>query len=303
MTPHRCCRIWVLVAALVATALGVQPVQAQRIPSVLAWQEEIRGSDEVHLRWPVAVAAASVNELVVADAFGSRLVLLRNDELEGWEVVRAVGLPGTPQDLVFDAGRYVVSLRQGAGIVAAEGAELRLRKLPLPKGSVPGSLSAHPAGGLLVWDAAGRRVLSLDSAGALRLEVAIGEDVTALAAAADGGFFTTGTQPAEVRRYAPSGDLRHRWPVPGMPPVAAWPSGLTVRPDGSVVVVDRHNARLVVLDRGGSVAGQGSRRGWVPGLLRFPRGISTLPDGRLAVADQGNGRIQIFRAIEEDSNR
>jgi tripartite motif-containing protein 71 len=68
-----------------------------------------------------------------------------------------------------------------------------------------------------------------------------------------------------------------------------------------MVIVDRHGARLVVLDAEGRIEGLGSRRGRDPGLLLFPAGITALPDGRLAVADQGNGRIQIFHRIKEES--
>jgi len=76
-----------------------------------------------------------------------------------------------------------------------------------------------------------------------------------------------------------------------------------VTPGGEVLVADRHNGRLLVLDATGRPLGQGSRRGFDPGLLRFPSGIALLPDGGIVVTDEGNGRVELFRRIQPGQGR
>jgi sugar lactone lactonase YvrE len=291
-------------AVLIGLLLSSGHAAASQQPEpVIAWQEELRGSREHPLRWPVAVAAASENEIAVADAFGSRLLVFTGSDPAGWSVSTAIELPGTPHHLAYDGERYLVSLRQGGGVVAVERSSFQLRRLRLPEGTVAGALAAHPAGGFFVWDSARQRVLSVNAAGELQLEIDVEGYVTTLEGAADGGFYVAVTAPPEIRRYTPSGELRETWPVPGVPPVPAWPSGLSVQPGGDLVVVDRHNGRLLVLDGNGRMIGVGSRRGWEAGLLLRPRAAARFPDGRIAVADQGNGRVQIFRRSDKDSTQ
>jgi hypothetical protein len=85
--------------------------------------------------------------------------------------------------------------------------------------------------------------------------------------------------------------------------VPAWPTGLAAEPGGTLLVVDRHVGRVLVLDATGQVAGLGSRQGWEPGLLLFPAGIARLPGGLVLVADEGNGRAQLFRRAEAGPGR
>jgi NHL repeat len=286
-----------LVAAVAAGLLvgGSAPAAAQAgPPRVLAFQELLKGTDEVSLRWPRAVAAASDDEVAVADAFGPRLLRFRRVGVS-WQLDRTVALAGAPVGLAWDGRRYVASLRQGAGLVAFEDAGLVQRPLPLPRGAVPGPLAAVPGGELLVYDDAGRRVLRLSSEGKLAGEVAIAGQVTALAATPSGGFFAAVAAEGSVVHVDASGKPDTTWKLPAFEQVPAWPSGLAVEPGGTVLVADRHVGRLLVLDALGQVAGVGSRLGWEPGLLLFPAGIARLPGGLVLVADEGNGRAQLFR--------
>lgn len=269
---------------------------AQRVPRVLAGESVLKGTRSVELRWPVAVAAATSLEIAVADAWGPRLVIFTS--ADGSARTRAVDLPASPIGVAFDGRRYVVTLRGGRALVAAAAPDFELRLLDLPAGVVPGPLAAVPGGGLLVYDAAGGRVLALDADGNPMGETAVADRLTALAAGAGGGFYAVFAERAEVRRYDAGGGLLATWTVPGEAPVAAWPSGIVVEPGGDLLIADRHAGRIVVLDAAGRLAGVGSRRGWDAGELHFPAGMARLPDGRLAVADQGNGRLQVFRRIE-----
>ena len=284
-----------LAAGAMAGLASVAPASAQVSPlRVLAFQEALKGTDEVSLRWPLAVAAASDEEVAVADASGPRLLRFRKVGVS-WQLDRTVPMGGAPAGLAWDGRRYVASLRQGGGLVAFEGADLAERRLPLPHGVVPGAVAAGPGGSLLLFDAAKRSVLRLSPEGAASGEVAVGGDVSALAATAAGGFFAAVAAEGAVRSFDASGKLSATWKLPASEQVPAWPSGLAAEPGGNVLVVDRHAGRVLLLDASGQVAGVGARRGWEPGLLLFPAGIARLPGGQVLVADEGNGRAQLFR--------
>lgn len=285
---------WVAIPLVLAAALtSPSPARAQGITSrSLTFEEALRGSEDHEVRWPVALASAGPDELAVADAFGSRVLLLRRLGA-GWTVAGSVALPGTPAGIAWDGGRYVVSVRGESGLTALEGADPLLRKIGLPRGVVAGPLAGAPGGGLLVADVAGRRILRLGADGTVAREIAVPGRVTALAAAS-GGVFAAFGDDGVVRRYG-AGEEVATWKLPSDGPVPGWPAGLAVTPGGELLVADRHNGRIVVFDAAGQVTGFGSRRGWDEGLLLFPDGLTLLGDGRVAVADQGNGRVQIFR--------
>jgi len=266
-------------------------------PRVMGFVETVKGTEEVELRWPVAVATASAEEFAVADAFGPRLLRFRKVGVS-WQLDGVADLPGTPVGLTWTAGRYVASLRQGQGLASFEGEALAYRRLPLPRGVVPGPLSAYPNGDLLVYDYRTSRALRLSARGRVTGEASIDGSVTALASLANGGFLAALAAKATVLRFDANGGLGETWALPAHDEIPAWPVGLVVEPGGDVVVVDRHAGRLLVLDASGQVAGIGSRRGWDPGLLLQPAGLARLADGIVVVADQGNGRVQLFRRTD-----
>jgi hypothetical protein len=286
----------ILLAAGAMAGLGAaRPAFAQvGPPRVLVFQEALRGTEAVSLRWPLAVAGASDEEVAVADASGPRLLRFRKVGVS-WQLDRTVPMGGAPAGLVWDGRRYVASLRQGAGLVAFEGAELAQRRLPLPRGVVPGALAVGPGGGLLLYDAGKRSVLRLSPEGAVAAEIAVGGDVAALAGTAAGGFFAAVPAESSVLHFDAGGKLAATWKLPPFERVPAWPTGLVAEPGGNLLVVDRHAGRVLVLDAGGQVAGVGSRKGSEPGLLLFPAGIARLPGGLVVVADEGNSRAQLFR--------
>ncbi len=283
---------------LVLLLLVLLPATAQG--GALDWDEVVQPESERPLRWPVDVAAASADELVVADAYQSRLLIIARQSGE-WTLIREISLDGTPYALAHDGFRYAVSLRQGAGLMAVEGDRHQLRRIALPAGAMPGALAGLPGGGFLVYDQASGDVLELDASGAAAGRWPVDGPVTGLLAAANGGFFATVAHRAEVLFHGADGQELQRWKVPGESPVPAWPTGIVREPGGHLFLVDRHGGRLLEMGVGGRLEGRGSRLGWDPGLLRFPAGLAWLPDGRLAVADQGNGRVQLFRPVPEDS--
>ncbi len=314
---------WCLAAALLPVA--TRPVAAQRTPSrILAAEAVVQGRGDAELRWPVSVAAGSAFQIAVADAYGARLVLFAESGRGvadaaatsgfasgiGWSAAGIVELPAAPLAVVYDGpsaasprGRYVVALR-GRGNLATvaplHSSQGPVQGVPgslaLPEGTVPGALAAAADGRLLVYDAAGSRVLALDGDARPSAGTPVSGRLTALAAAA-GGFFAVFADQARVVRYGPGGRVLGEWQVPGDAPKPAWPDGLVVEPSGGLLIADRHAGRVVALDAAGRLTGVGSARGWQIGRLLSPAGMTRLPDGRLVVADRGNGRVQIFRTV------
>jgi DNA-binding beta-propeller fold protein YncE len=264
---------------------------------MLIHDEVIPDIEDNPLKWPVGVASASADEIVVAEAYESRLVIFRRKS-GVWRVDAQVRLEGTPIGLAWDGTRYAVSMRQRAGLYAVEGMQHALRRIALPKEAIPGALAARPGGGWLVYDFASKAVLQLDVKGAASGRTPVQGRLTALAAAPGGGFFAAFADLAELRRYGADGQVLDRFSVPGQPPVPAWPSGIAVKPGGDLVVADRHNGRLLLFNGAGRLEATGARPGWLPGRLRFPADVALLVDGRIVVVDQGNRRLQLFREIK-----
>lgn len=282
---------------LVALLAPAAPGRAQ-LPSraLLDLEREIQGTDEHDVRWPVAIAAGEDDQLAVADAHEPRLLLFQRAGAS-WSLVAAVGLPAAPVGLAWDGVRFLVALRGQASLMAAEGEELALRSVPLPRGTVPGPMGPRSGSGVVLYDEAGHRVLQISTGGEVVSQAPAPGEVTAVTGTAGGGFLTAIGPEAEIRRHAADGTIREAWEVPSDGVVPAWPAALAVTGGGESVVADRHNDRILLFRSDGQLAGSGSRSGWEPGLIRFPSSVALLPDGRVAVADQGNGRIQIFRRV------
>lgn len=284
----------VAAAALVSVPLSVA-AQAT-LPRVLVWDASLGGPDQQPIRWPVAVASRTASEIAVADAAGPRVVVFTAVG-ETWQVAQTVDLPAAPVALVADGRRYLASLRGDRGLIELAGPELALRPLPLPAGTVPGPLATLAGGGFAVYDFASGTILTFEEGGTPGPPLAAEGRVAALAPADNGALYLAVAQTATIRRTAASGAVEATWRLPGEGPVPAWPTAVAVDPHGEVVVADGHGARLLLLDRSGTVVGIGGRRGWDAGQLLRPVAVCILADGHLAVADLGTGRVDIFRRL------
>lgn len=293
----------VLVLLVGISVLGSLRLGAQgALRQMMVYEQSWRGTKGQETRWPVAVAAASDAELAVADARGARLLVFHKTGVS-WSLFKSIPLAGVPVSLARAGNRYLLSLRQGQGLVAVEGADLLLRKIALPKGVVPGPLAATK-GSIYLYDYAGGKILVLSGSGDKVVRwIDVGGDVDALAVGLGGDLFVARPAAAAISKLGSGGGLEATWPLPPSAAVPAWPSGIAVAPGGEVLVADRHTGRILVLDAAGRAVGQGSRGGFDPGLLRFPAGLALLPDGSVAVADEGNGRIQIFHLIQPGQGR
>lgn len=292
---------WALVIA-VAFCVFSSSLFAQSSDSpALLWELTLIGEDESKLRWPVAVASAADDEILVADGYQDRLILFRlGIGRSGWQAEKVSRLPAPPRALTRQGDRYIVALRQAGGVYAVERPSLQLRKVAgVPTGLMPGAIAAAPGGTIAVFDAASSQVLSLSEQGSVLNQIQLKGEINSMAAAVNGDIYVAVAQPAEIRRYSAKGELLDTWIPPKTEQFPPWPSGLAVEAGGTLYVSDRRAGRLLLVDTSsGRLQGTGSRNGWEPGLLNRPAGLGLMPDGRLAVADQGNGRVQIFRPTD-----
>jgi DNA-binding beta-propeller fold protein YncE len=105
-----------------------------------------------------------------------------------------------------------------------------------------------------------------------------------------------------IRKFSPDGDLLMtlgRWGVAGDGrDTFNRPSDMLVAPDGSVFVVDGHDAdgnnRVVKFDPQGRYVMEWGTAGSEAGEFRDPHALAMDSQGRLFVGDRGNHRIQIF---------
>lgn len=105
-----------------------------------------------------------------------------------------------------------------------------------------------------------------------------------------------------IYKFSPEGELLMTLGQKGVsgdgPDTFAKPSDLLVAPDGSIFVVDGHDAggnnRVVKLSATGEFILEWGETGEDDGQFRDPHALAMDAQGRLFVGDRGNSRIQIF---------
>lgn len=100
---------------------------------------------------------------------------------------------------------------------------------------------------------------------------------------------------ARVQRFGRDGTQIREWRMP------KWdrgkPVGASVAPDGSLVVADTHEHRVVAFSPDGEIRWTLGEYGREPGQFIYPTDIVFAPDGRIFVGEYGgNDRIQVFDA-------
>ena len=105
-----------------------------------------------------------------------------------------------------------------------------------------------------------------------------------------------------IMKFSPDGELLMRLGKEGVAgdgtDVFNKPSDMLVAPDGSIFVVDGHDAggnnRVMKFDENGKFLLQWGKTGKEDGEFRDPHALAMDSQGRLFVADRANSRLQIF---------
>jgi DNA-binding beta-propeller fold protein YncE len=127
-----------------------------------------------------------------------------------------------------------------------------------------------------------------------------------IAVAEDGSIYVSDSNHNRVNAYLPDGEAE--WSLGE--PVSdismekqddenpfGLPRGLTVLPDGTVLVVDAFEFELVRISEDGEEIARYGARGVEPAEFNFPNGIDSASD-RVGVADKENDRIQILELVK-----
>lgn len=109
---------------------------------------------------------------------------------------------------------------------------------------------------------------------------------------ADGSCYVI-DKDARVQRFGPDGAAVAEWRMP------KWdrgkPTGASIAPDGTLVVADTHEHRLVAYSKAGEILWTLGEYGSEPGQFIYPTDIVFLPDGCMLVSEYGGyDRIQCF---------
>gem|GEM_PF-267226 len=98
---------------------------------------------------------------------------------------------------------------------------------------------------------------------------------------------------ARVQRFDASGNLLKQWRMPKT--ARGKPVGATVAPDGTLVILDTHEHRVVGYSPNGEELWTLGSYGREHGQFIYPTDAAFAPDGRLFIAEYGgNDRIQVF---------
>ena len=100
---------------------------------------------------------------------------------------------------------------------------------------------------------------------------------------------------ARVQRFDPDGTVRAEWAMSKKD--RGKPVGASVAPDGTLVVADTHEHRIVAFTPEGVEKWTLGSYGRDAGQFIYPTDIAFAPDGRMFIAEYGgNDRVQVFSA-------
>ncbi len=98
---------------------------------------------------------------------------------------------------------------------------------------------------------------------------------------------------ARIQRFSLDGEFQLAWSMPRFE--NGKPTGISIAPDGRVVVADTHEHRIVIFSAEGELLETHGRMGREPGEFIYPTDVVAGPEGRWFVSEYGgNDRVQVF---------
>lgn len=255
---------------------------------------------EMALKAPEGVGCGDA-DLVVADTGNARLVRYKLKDglpvastpvkLAEFQQPTAVQSDAAGVTWVLDRRARKIGRVDAAGAFAGW---LEVKGVEAPQAVLPVAFKVGASGGVVLVDAAARRVLVLDASGAAtrKLPLPQGEfaDVALDAAGAiylvdANGATPYGAEPA-ADAFKPLGK--------GMKDVLVFPASLFATTRGLLLVADKYGHAIVAVGVDGSFQGRQFDLGHHEGYLSYPSAVCMNGAGDVYVADRGNNRVQVF---------
>lgn len=289
-------------SALAALALALLVPSAPRAQSLSLRfiQAYYKDGQEQRLSEPEGVACGD-GALVVADTGNARLVRYA---LQGG----AISLAATwkldafrqPTALQLDSKGNLLALDRKArkiGRVDPQGAFggwVEPKGLPAGEVVVPVAFKVDASDGLVVLDAAARRVLVLSPAGEVRRQAPLPKGVfTDVAVDAAGVVYAVDAADAVIWSLAK--DAAELKPLSkSMKDVLVYPAFLAATSRGVLLAADQHGHGVVLVGLDGSFMGRQLAAGFGEGAVYYPSQLCMNERGEVFVADRYNNRVQAF---------
>ena len=184
----------------------------------------------------------------------------------------------------------------------------------------PSGVAVLPSGSIVVADTSNHRIRLVAPSGAVMtlagcegIDFADGAGIaarfrnpTGVAAFPNGNFVVADSLNHRIRLVTPTGAAStlagngtYGWADGSlMASQFKQPQGLSLFPDGNIVVADTYNHRIRIMTLGGVTTLAGKDMGFADGTgtsakFNYPSGVAVLPNGAIVVADTCNHRIRI----------
>ncbi len=257
---------------------------------------------EVALRAPEGVGCTEAGYLVVADTGNGRLVtfsfkegkLAGGDELKLTQLTEPLRVQVTSKgDVLALDGKTRKIVRIGPN--GAFAGELQPKGIEDAAAVVPVAFKLDASDNVYLLDAAGRRVLVMDSGGAVSNVAQLpAEAGTVMDVAVDAGgrIYAVDAVGAAVWT-AEKGAKEFKPLVQGLKDRMNFPTYLVVS-KGRLFLVDQNGSGIVILGVDGSYQGRQLSIGWSDGLVNYPGQLCMTEKGFAFLADRFNNRVQVF---------
>lgn len=288
-------------AAAGAALLAAAGARAQS-PVAISFKGTVYQDDqEVALRAPEGVACG-LGMAVVADTANARLVRYQlRDGLPMAAVVVKLEQLKHPTALQVDEGGSLWVLDRKArriGRVDPQGAFggwLEIKGIADPQAVSPVAFKLDGATGVVLLDAAARRVLVVDRSGSVVRQMPLPQGQFTDVAVDGAGVLYVVDAVGAVVWSAEKGAAAFKPLTKPLKDVLVFAASLIASDKGVLLIGDKHGHGIVAVGTDGSFLGRQLDFGLNEGLLYYPSALCLNGAGDLFVADRGNNRLQVFR--------
>jgi len=178
----------------------------------------------------------------------------------------------------------------------AFGGWLEVKGVEAPQAVVPVAFKLDGATGIVLLDAAARRVLVLDSSGNTVRQVPLPKGEFTDVAVDSAGVIYAVDAVAAVVWSVEKGGVAFKALTRSLKDVLVFPACMVATDKGYLLICDKNGHGIVAVGNDGSFLGRQLDMGLNEGVLYYPSALCVGGAGDVYVADRGNNRVQVFRS-------